>query len=324
MSVITKILQKAKKNSLFTAMIVGAIGYEVFAHTECLFPISDAVGPYLPEWLPIGLFLLLYFTFCKIKISDLKPHTWHFVIQIVRTSLAAMLVLLIYIFGGNPEWKLVLEGIFICFICPTAAAVVVVAEKLGGNIGSLTIFTIIANCVTMIIIPLFFPMVEKDANITFLVAMLKLLRNVFVVLVVPFVLAMLSRRFLPGWVARVNAHKNLAFYIWCFNLAIVTGVTLRNISNSEVSGWVLWGLLVSPLFVCIIQFIIGKVIGSHWNDSISAGQALGQKNTVVGIWLTLTFLNPLAAVAPGAYVIWQNLVNGLQLWYKEKYGILKW
>ncbi len=27
---------------------------------------------------------------------------------------------------------------------------------------------------------------------------------------------------------------------------------------------------------------------------------------------------------PDAYVVWQNLVNGWQLWYKEKYGKLKW
>lgn len=305
-------------------MIVGAVIYEVFANTECLFPIGDAVGPWLPEWLPIGLFLLLYFTFCKIKISELKPRTWHFVIQLVRVCLAASMVLLITLFGSDYDVKLVLEGMFICFICPTAAAVVVVAEKLGGSIGSLTVFTIIANCVTMVIIPLLFPMVERDADISFMMAFLMLLRNVFVVLVVPLALAMLSRRFLPAWVKKVNQYKDLSFYIWCVNLAIVTGVTLKNIANSSVSGWVQIALLTTPLFVCLVQFAIGKAIGKHWGDSISAGQALGQKNTVVGIWLTLTFLNPLAAVAPGAYVLWQNLVNGWQLWYKEKHGVLKW
>ena len=93
---------------------------------------------------------------------------------------------------------LVLEGIFICFICPTAAAVVVIAEKLGGNIGSLTIFTIIANVVTMIIIPLFFPMVERGTGITYMTAMMMLLRNVTVVLVLPLALALLSRRYIPN------------------------------------------------------------------------------------------------------------------------------
>lgn len=321
---IGRLLQIARKNALITAMIVGAIGYEVFARTESLSPVSDAVGPWLPEWLPVGLFMLLYFTFCKIKISELRPRTWHFVIQIVRTCLAAFMVLLITQFGGDPNCKLILEGMFICFICPTAAAVVVIAEKLGGSIGSLTIFMIIANIVSMIIIPFFFPMVERDANITFMMAMLMLLRNVFIVLVVPLALALLSRRYLPNMVARINQYKNIGFYIWCVNLVIVTGLTLKNIAHSSVSGWVLGALLLTPLFVCLLQFTIGKIIGIHYNDSVCAAQALGQKNTVVGIWLTLTFLNPLAAVSPGAYVLWQNLLNGWQLWYKEKYGELKW
>lgn len=321
---VSSLLKWARKNGLISAMIVGALGYELFANVPFLDPISEIASPWLPEWLPIGLFLLLYFTFCKIKISELKPRTWHFVIQLVRTCLAAIMVGVILLFGEDPDVKLVLEGMFICFICPTAAAVVVVAEKLGGSIGSLTIFTIIANVVTMIIIPLFFPMVEREAGITFTMAALMLLRNVFVVLVVPLALAMLTRKLLPRWVARINSHKDIGFYIWCINLVIVTGITLRNITQSSVSGWVLWGLLISPLFVCLIQFALGKAIGRHWGDSISAGQALGQKNTVVGLWLTLTFLNPLAAVAPGAYVLWQNLVNGWQMWYKEKYGELKW
>lgn len=313
-----------KKNSLLFAMVVGTIGYETFSHIPQLDTYTQLAAEWLPEWLPIGLFMLLYVTFCKIRVRELRPRTWHFVIQLVRTSIAALMVLLITLFGADADVKLVLEGIFICFICPTAAAAVVVSEKLGGSIASLTMFTIIANVFTMVIIPLFFPMVERSADITFLMAMMMVFRNVTVVLVVPLALALLSRRFLPGWVSRLNAHSNLGFYIWCVNLVIVTGVTLRNIHHSTASGWVLWTLLIAPLFVCLIQFTLGKAIGHHWGDSITAGQALGQKNTVVGIWLTLTFLNPLAAVAPGAYVMWQNLVNGWQIWYKEKYGYLRW
>lgn len=318
------LFETIKKNSLLFAMMVGAVLYELFAHVECLFPLGNAVGPWLPQWLPVGLFLLLYVTFCKIKMSELRPRKWHFAIQLVRIILSLLMVLFIVLFGSDPDTKLVLEGIFICFICPTAAAVVVIAEKLGGSVGSLTVFTFIGNAVTLVLIPLLFPMVEHDADITFLSTSLMLLRNVFVVLVVPLALALLSRHYLPRFVERLNTHRNLGFYIWCVNLAIVTGVTLRNISQSTVSGWVLWTLLMAPLGVCLLLFTLGKAVGHIWGDSISAGQALGQKNTVVGIWLTLTFLNPLAAVAPGAYVLWQNLVNGWQVWYKEKYGRLKW
>lgn len=313
-----------RRNALFVSMIVGVVVYEVFAHVDCLDAFGTMAEPWLNDWLPAGLFGLLYVTFCKIKISEMKPRKWHFAIQAVRTLLALSMVGLILLFEDNPSTKLVLEGMFICFICPTASAVVVVAEKLGGSIGSLTIFTMIANVVTMIIIPLLFPVVERGADITFLSAMLMLLRNVATVLVVPLVLALLSRRYLPRVVERLNTYRDLGFYIWCVNLAIVTGITMKNIAHSTVSGWVLWLLLITPLTVCLIQFALGKAIGHHWGDSISAGQALGQKNTVVGIWLTLTFLNPLAAVAPGAYVLWQNLVNGWQLWYKDKYGHVKW
>ncbi len=313
-----------KQNSLFISMAFGALVYEFFAHISSLESINKIMGPLLTDWLPIGLFLLLYATFCKIKISEMKPRTWHFVIQLVRTSLAALMVLLIALLGSNADVKLILEGMFICFICPTAAAVVVVTEKLGGSIGSLTMFTIIANMVTMVIIPFFFPMVERGADITFLSSMLMILRNVTMVLVVPLFLALLSRRIMPNFVSRLNSHTNIGFYIWCVNLSIVTGITLHNIEKSSINGWVLWALLTAPLFVCLLQFALGKMIGKHWNDSISAGQALGQKNTVVGIWLTLTFLNPLAAISPGAYVLWQNLVNGWQIWYKEKHGNVKW
>ena len=306
------------------SLVLGAVVYLIFANVPFLEPFGEAVGPHLISLMPVVLFCLLYVTFCKIEIKEMKPKTWHFVLQLIRTSLAALMVLAIYLFGSNYDTKLVLEGAFICFICPTAAAVAVVTEKLGGSIGSLTTYTVIANIFTMIIIPTLFPMVEKEADVSFLYMSMMVFRNVTTVLVVPLILALLSRRFLPKFVAQVKSVKDLGFYMWCFNLTILMGETLRNILHATVSGWILALLLIVPLFVCLIQFSIGKAVGRHYGDSISAGQALGQKNTIVGIWLTLTFLNPLAAVAPGAYVVWQNLVNGWQLWYKEKYGKLKW
>lgn len=62
------------------------------------------------------------------------------------------------------------------------------------------------------------------------------LRNVTSVLVVPLLLALVSRKFLPRWVEWVKRFKDLGFYMWCVNLSILTGVTLGNILGSEVSG----------------------------------------------------------------------------------------
>jgi BASS family bile acid:Na+ symporter len=313
-----------RKFSLPCSLVLGAVGYLIFANVPFLEPLGDAVGPKLVDMMPVVLFALLYVTFCKIEIKEMKPKAWHFILQLIRTSLALMMVVLIFEFGDNYETKLVLEGAFICFICPTAAAVAVVTEKLGGSIGSLTTYTVIANVFTMVIIPSLFPMVEKGADVSFLFMSAMVFRNVTTVLVVPLLLALLSRKFLPKWVDKVRNVKDLGFYMWCFNLTILMGETVRNFLHAEVSGWILALLLLVPLLVCLIQFAIGKAVGRHYGDSISAGQALGQKNTVVGIWLTLTFLNPYAAIAPCAYVIWQNIINAWQLWYKQKYGYLRW
>lgn len=319
-----KILTFLRRFSLPCSLMFGAVVYLIFANVSFLEPIGDEVGPKLIHLMPVVLFALLYVTFCKIEIKEMKPQTWHFILQLIRTSLAGLMAIAILLFGGNADVKIVLEAAFICFICPTAAAVAVVTEKLGGSIGSLTTYTVIANIFTMVIIPLLFPMVEKGADVSFLYMSMMVFRNVTTVLVVPLLLALLSRKFLPKFVDKVKSVKDLGFYMWCFNLTILMGETLRNILHATVSGWTLALLLFVPLLVCLIQFAIGKAVGRHYNASISAGQALGQKNTIVGIWLTLTFLNPLAAVAPGTYVVWQNLVNGWQLWYKEKYGKLKW
>ena len=312
-----------KRFSLPVSLLVGVVSYLMFSQIEILEPIGDVAGPLFLDIMPVVLFTILYVTFCKIQIKEMKPRTWHFILQGIRIALSGFFVWLITL-TSDADVKLLLEGMFICIICPTAAAAPVVTEKLGGSIGSLTIYTIIANVVTSVIIPFFFPMVEKSADIEFFAAVLMVLKNVTVVLVVPLVLALTTRKVIPSFTSWLAKKKDLGFYLWCVNLAIVSGVTMRNILLSTVSGHTLVLLIILPLFVTIALFAIGKAVGRPFGDSISAGQALGQKNTVVGIWLTISFLNPLAAVAPGAYVLWQNMVNAWQLWYKDKYGKLKW
>lgn len=304
-------------------MVFGACVYTLFTAVSPLVPVGEAVGPYILDILPVVIFVMLYVTFCKIQTDDLRPRAWHFWLQGIRTALSALLVGVIAL-TDSPETKVILEGVFICVICPTASAAPVVTEKLGGSIASLTVYTIIANVVTALIIPLFFPMVEKGAGITFASSFVMILRRVVTVLLLPLCLALLTRRWLPRVADAVKRQKNLAFYMWCFNLSVMMGLTLHNIAVSSVSGLTMALLLVLPCGVTLLLFSIGKGVGRHYGDSISAGQALGQKNTMVGLWLTVTFLNPTAAVAPCAYVIWQNIVNAWQLWYKDKYGKLKW
>lgn len=317
------IIKFIKQWTLLCAIVFGSIVYLVFTHIAVLTPFGDYIGPKLVTLLPVNIFLMLYITFCKIQMNDLTPRKWHFILQGIRTLLAALSVVAANL-CTDPTYKLIWEGVFICVICPTAAAAPVIVDKLGGSIASLTVYLLIANGFTSIIIPLFFPLMEKGADITFAMAAWMVLKRVLMVLVIPLGLALCSRKFLPNFVAWLKTKRNIAFYLWSFNLSIIMGLAMQNIMNAPVSGWVLVTLCIIPLLFAIFQFSMGKLVGYRYGDSIGAGQALGQKNTVVGIWLTLSFLNPYAAIAPCVYVIWQNIINAVQLWYKDKYGYLKW
>ena len=112
--------------------------------------------------------------------------------------------------------------------------------------------------------------------------------------------------------------KDMAFYLWAVALAIVTAQTVRSLVVSDSSAWVELWIAMGGLVACVIQFYLGKRIGSRYNDRISAGQALGQKNTVLAIWMAYTYLNPVSSVGPGSYVLWQNMFNSWQLWKKQK------
>ena len=52
-------------------------------------------------------------------------------------------------------------------------------------------------------------------------------------------------------------------------------------------------------------------------DEITAGQALGQKNSGFLIWLGYSYMTPVTpvtSVAGGLYSIWPNVINSLELY----------
>ena len=50
----------------------------------------------------------------------------------------------------------------------------------------------------------------------------------------------------------------------------------------------------------------------------ASNEALGQKNTILAIWVAHTYLTPITAVGAGSYVVWQNVINSWQLWRERK------
>lgn len=297
------------------AMLVGTLAYLMFAKWSFLSPAKPYVHSFVSFITPWLIFAQLLLTFCKIDLKELKPKRWHLwllMIQGFSCALAAGVLLLVPMCELN---KGVWEGMMVCLICPTATAAAVITGKLGGNAATLTTYTLLSNLLGAMMVPLVFPLVEPHEGLTFWSAFFRILSKVFPLLLAPFFVALFLKHFLRSVHCWLMEHSGMAFYIWAFALALVMGQTARSLLNSDVSAWL---VALGGLFTCVVQFLLGKRIGSVYHDRISAGQALGQKNTVLAIWMASTYLHPLATIAPGSYVLWQNVINSYQLWKKRK------
>lgn len=298
-------------------MLMGMSVYLFFAHVEALNPAKPLIYSVIGYLTPSLIFAQLLLTFCKISPRELLPSPWHGWLLLIQTVATCGLAAALLLLPVSIEQQIVLEAAMVCFICPTATAAAVITGKLGGSASSLTTYTLLSNLLAAVTVPLLFPLVEPHADLSFFSAFLLILSKVFPLLLCPFFVACLLRYLLKPVHAWLLRYTGVAFYLWAVALAIVTGQTVRSLCNSEAEPIVELWIALAGLITCVIQFFLGKRIGSAYDDRISAGQALGQKNTVLAIWMAYTYLNPLSSVGPGSYVLWQNLFNSWQLWKRD-------
>jgi BASS family bile acid:Na+ symporter len=302
-------------------MGAGAVLYLLFAFTPQLDDMATAMGPFFATILPLFMFLILFVTFCKVDFRQLRPVAWHGWVALFQVLFIGVLMALMLMPSGEPSvsGKVVMEALLMCCISPCATAAAVVTQKLGGSLEQMTTYTFLSNFLTVLLAPLCFPLIEKGADITFLAAFTKILHEVFLVLVVPMLLAYIVKHHLKGLHRRIVAVRDLSYYLWACSLMIVTGTTVKNIVHAEVSVWLLSAIALLGLLICVVQFAVGRFIGHYFDHTQEAGQALGQKNTAFAIWLSSAYLNPLSSVGPGCYILWQNIVNSVEIWqYRKK------
>ena len=300
-------------------MGTGAAAYLVFAFTPGLEEAAAFFDPIFAAILPAFMFLVLFVTFCKVDFRKLRPVAWHFWTGLFQLIFIAALMGLMLGFSMAGDSLVLMEAILMCVICPCATAAAVVTQKLGGSLEQMTTYTFLSNFLTALLVPVCFPMIEKGADITFMAAFLKILHEVFIVLIVPMLLAYVVKHHmhrLHAWIISIN---DLSYYLWGCSLMIVTGTTVKNIVNAESTVALLLAIALLGLVMCVVQFAMGRYIGHFFNHAQESGQALGQKNTAFAIWLSSTYLNPLSSVGPGCYILWQNIINSIEIWQHRKY-----
>ena len=180
-------------------------------------------------------------------------------------------------------------------------------------------YVLVSSVVSALMIPLVFPMLEQAVQVEFVEAFLIILQKVSIVLLLPLVLGWLLQHYARKISIRIAAMPNLSFYFWAISLSITTGITIKNIMHSEASLWLLCMIAVATFMLCWVQFGVGRLVGRRMKQEINAGQALFQKNTALSIWVAYMYLHPVASVGAGCYVLWQNIINSLELWLYRRH-----
>ena len=282
------------------SITVGAIFYKFFDMLSFL-------TPYL-------IFVMLFLTYCTLHLKQMRLsrlHIWLILIQILG-SLAVFFIL-------SPFNITIAQGAMICVLVPTGTAAPVITGMLKGNIGSLTTYSLLSNMCVALAAPAIFSLVGSYQGLPFIESFLSISQKVFVLLFLPFALAILLRKTLPVLTDKIATYSGLSFYFWSLALCVVTGRTvvfiIKQNGNSHLTEIL---VAAGALVVCMSQFVVGRWIGKKYNDTVAGGQGLGQKNTILAIWMAQMYLNPIASIGPGSYVLWQNIINSYQIWLHRK------
>lgn len=309
------------------AIATGIVVYLLFHFVPFLQPIGEWYAPYNDSVLPDFMFLVLFVTFCKVDFSRLLPVRWHLWIGAQQMVFALVLVGVILGLGVSGGALVMLEAILVCVVSPTASAAPVVTAKLGGSLEEMTTYTFLSNFISALLIPLCFPLLPQanggTVSMAFAPLFFRILWKVSVVLLLPMIFAYFVKHYARGLHRRIVGVKDLSYYMWGCSLVVVSGTTAMNIREAweRTSAFFLVSIALVGLVLCVVQFATGRCVGHYFDKTNEAGQALGQKNTAFAIWVATAFLHPLSSVGPGCYILWQNIINSVEIWMLRRRGL---
>lgn len=286
-----------------------------------MLPIAMLIGVVLHDYIHYVaflskylIFIMLLITYCRVKLSDFHvgPYIWCLLaVQIPGALLAYWLL--------APFSHELAQGAFICIFCPTATAAPVITGMLGGSVPKVATYSLFSHIFVAFLTPVLLSYISPETDLPFVESVMTIAQSVLPLILGPLVLAALFQRFAPKVHEGIANHQGLSFYIWAVALIIVVGNSVSFLIRQpadQIPEMIL--LAAVSLVACIGLFWSGRKIGGHFGDKISGAQSLGQKNTVLAVWLALTYLNPVVSAAPAAYVAWHNTVNSYQIYRKTR------
>lgn len=284
---------------------------------DWMLPIAMAGGIIFYKWMhhltflsPYLIFVMLTIAYCRINPREFKIGRFQWTLLAAQMALAAVTY-----FAILPFSNVVASGVFICVFVTTATAAPVITGMLGGSITKVVTFSLIGNMVVALAGPAILAAIGDHPEMSFLDSFYRIAASVLPLLLLPILTAVFLKYSWRKAYDTLANNQQVSFYTWAVSLFIVVGASVSYIINSfDINKMpTIIGLVIGSAVVCALQFLIGWKVGARFHERTTGGQALGQKNTVLAIWLALTYLDPIASIAPSAYVAWHNIVNSYQI-----------
>lgn len=197
-------------------------------------------------------------------------------------------------------------------LTPTATASAVITGMLGGRVEFVAASVLLTNVAAGLLFPLVLPHL-LGTQISIQTA--PFLQKTVVIVMGPLLVAQALRIGAPGVTRSILRFRPFSFYLWLAVLFLVTA----NASHFLRGQWHAGANLVQvgqialiAGVLCAINFGVGRWIGGS-EFGREASQSLGQKNTILTIWVALSFVSPLVALGPTFYVLYHNTYNAWQL-----------
>jgi BASS family bile acid:Na+ symporter len=205
---------------------------------------------------------------------------------------------------------------FITGITPTGIAAPVLISLIRRDVSFVATSTLITNICIAFIIPATLPFIVGSS---LEIHLMEIVFEVMMVVIAPFIVSFGIRLFVPRLEIILKKGTVVSLFVWLITIWIAiakSAMYLKNQDDAPASQ--IFTIAGISLILCILAFVLGHFIGGKTLNK-EAAQSLGQKNIMLTIWISLTYLNPVVALGPTFYLMFHHIYNGWLLWrFSEK------
>ena len=209
---------------------------------------------------PSLIFLMLFFTFCRVDVRKMRPsmkHVWQ-----LATQMIGCIAIYYALLSLN---TVVAQGAMICVLAPIAMAAVVIGGMLGANIETMAAYSLICNLATALLAPVIISFTGSGEC-----SLWQILSKIAPQLIAPFVAGQFCRLCVKPAGRWVADHSRASFYLWLVSLAVIIGrTTVFIIDHGTAESGTEIMLAAVAFAICIAQFALGRFIGSRYGDRIA-------------------------------------------------------